>query len=182
SLPAGTTILLPLVLHITQQPCNFRPLPAHYTGSSGSVSLEDISSLIRAIPIPEVQTGPGPCLETAYLLQERAADAGLELQVIGGLLRTGRDDLLFHAWNLIPLTGIPIDAVLFQTDSLRGIGHCPTDIIPLWSYEYTDGHEVSVYYPQQNINLDVAIEASFADPDFIEGLLKLFPMRLRTDQ
>ena len=76
---------------------------------------------------------------------------------------------------------MPIDAALFQTDSLRGIGHCPTDIIPLWNYEYTDGHEVSVYYPQQNIDLDVSIQASFADPDFIEELLKLFPMCLMTD-
>ena len=180
-LPAGATVILPLILHISQQPYNFRPLPAHYPTLSGSVSLEDISSSIRAIPIPEVQNGPGPCLEIAYLLQELAADTGLELQIIGGLVRTGKNDLLFHAWNIIPGTGMPIDAVLFQTDSLRGIGHCPTDIIPLWNYEYTDGHEVSVFYPQQNIDLNVSIQASFADPDFIAGLLKLFPICLMTD-
>jgi hypothetical protein len=180
-LPAGASIVLPLILHITQQPYSFRPLPVLYPTLSGSVNLEEISSLIRAIPIPETETGPGPCLEIAYLLQDRAADAGFELQIIGGLLRAGTDDLLFHAWNLIPQTGIPIDAVLFQTDSLRGIGHCPTDIIPLWSYEYTDGHEVSVFYPQQNINLDVSIQASFADPVFVEGLLKLFPICMITN-
>ncbi len=181
-LPAGTAIVLPLILHVTQQPYSFRPLPAHYPALSGSVNLEDISSLIRAIPIPETQIGPGPCLEIAYLLQDRAADAGIELQIIGGLLKTGTDNLLFHAWNLVPRTGMPIDALLFHADSLRGIGHCPTDIIPLWSYEYTDGHEVSVFYPQQNIDLDVSIQASFADPVFVEGLLKLFPECLMTEQ
>ncbi len=180
-LPAGTTVVLPLVLHVTQQPYSFRPLPAQYPALSGSVDLEDISSIIRAIPIPETENGPGPCLEIAYILQDRAAEAGLELHVAGGLLRTGTDDLLFHAWNLIPRTGMPIDAVLFQADSLRGMGHCPTDIIPLWSYEHTDGHEVSVFYPQQDINLDVSIRASFADPDFIAGLLNLFPKCLITD-
>ncbi len=181
-LPAGASIVLPLILHVTQQPYNFRPLPELYPTLSGSVSLEDISSLARAITIPETQTGPGPCLEIAYILQDRAAQAGLELQIIGGLLRTGRDELLFHAWNLIPRTGMPIDAILFHADSLRGIGHCPTDIIPLWNYEYTDGHEVSVFYPQQDIDLNVSIQASFADPVFIEGLLQLFPICLRTNQ
>ena len=180
-LPARTTIVLPMILHVIQQPYSFRPLRAHYPTLSGSVDLEVISSLIRAIPIPETETGPGPCLEIAYLLKDRAADIGFELQVTGGLLRAGTDKLLFHAWNLIPRTGIPIDALLFHADSLRGIGHCPTDIIPLWSYEYTDGHEVSVFYPQQNINLDVSIQASFADPDFIIGLLNLFPKCMLTD-
>ena len=180
-LPAGASIVLPLILHISQQPYNFRPLPAYYPVLPDSLSLEDISCIIRSIPIPETEAGPGPCLEIAYLLQDRAANAGLELHVAGGLLRTGRNDLLFHAWNLIPRTGMPIDAVLFHTDSLRGIGHCPTDIIPLWSYEYTDGHEVSVFDPQQNINLDVSIHASFADPDFIAGLLNLFPICMITD-
>ncbi|NOQ21477.1 MAG: hypothetical protein GQ565_02345 [Candidatus Aegiribacteria sp.] len=179
-LPSRTTLVLPLILHITQHPYNFRPLPAHYPGIAGSVSLEDISSLIRSIPMPETETGPGPCLEIAYLLRDRAADAGLELHITGGLLRTGTDSLLFHAWNQIPVNGMPIDAALFFADSLRGIGHCPTDIIPLWNYEYTDGHEVSVFYPQQNINLDISMQAAFADPDFIERLLKLFPMCLIT--
>ena len=180
-LPAGATVILPQILHISQQPYNFRPLPADYPVSSGSLSLMEISSIIRAIQIPDSEIGPGPCLEVAYLLQNRAADEGLELQITGGLIRSGTDSLLFHAWNIIPGTGMPIDAVLFQTDSLRGIGHCPTDIIPLWNYEYTDGHEVSVYYAQQNIDLDVSIQASFADPDFIAGLLKLFPKCLMTD-
>ena len=175
------TIPLPMILHVIQQPYSFRPLRAYYPTLSGSVDLEEISSLIRGIPIPETETGPGPCLEIAYLLKDRAADIGFELQITGGLLRAGTDNLFFHAWNLIPGTGLPIDALLFHADSLRGIGHCPTDIIPLWSYEYTDGHEVSVFYPQQNINLDVSIQASFADPDFITGLLNLFPKCMITD-
>lgn len=181
-LPGGTSIVLPLILHVTQRPYSFRPLPVLYPTLSGSVNLEDISSMIRTIPIPETKIGPGPCLETAYLLRDRAAEAGLELHVAGGLLRTGADDLLFHAWNLIPRTGMPIDALLFHADSLRGIGHCPTDIIPLWSYEHTDGHEVSVFYPQQNVDLDVSIRASLADPVFIEELLQLFPICLITNQ
>ncbi len=180
-LPSRTTVVLPLILHITQQPYTFRPLPANYPTLSGSVSLEGISSLIRTIPIPETENAPGPCLEIAYLLKERAADTGLELHVTGGLLRTNTDSLLFHAWNQIPETGMPIDAVLSHTDSLRGIGHCSSDLIPLWNFEFTDGHEVSVFYPQQNINLDISMQASFADPDFIAGLLKLFPMCLITN-
>ena len=180
-LPAGAVIVLPLILHVAQQPYSFRPLPAYFPCIHGSVSLEDISSFLRAIQIPETQTGPGPCLTVAYLVEEEAAETGLHFQITGGLLRTGTDSLLFHAWNHLGGTGIPVDAVLFHTDSLRGIGHCPTDIIPLWNYEYTDGHEVSVYYPQQNINLDVSIHASFADPDFITGLLNIFPICMITD-
>ncbi len=177
-LPSRATVVLPLILHITQQPYNFRPLPEQYPGISGSISLEDISSFIRTIQIPETETGPGPCLDIAYLLQDIAADAGLELHITGGLLIAGEDSLLFHAWNQVAGTGIPIDAVLFHTDSLRGIGHCSTDIIPLWNFEHTDGHEVSVFYPQQDIQLDISMQASFADPDFIAGLLKLFPISL----
>jgi len=177
-LPSRTTVILPLILHITQQPYSFRPLPEYYPCIHGSVSLEDISTFIRAIQIPETETDPGPCLKVAYLLEEEAAETGLHLQITGGLLRIGTDSLLFHAWNHLGGTGIPIDAVLFHSDSLRGIGHCPTDIIPLWNFDYTDGHEVSVFYPQQDIILDVSMQASFADPDFIEGLLKLFPMCL----
>ncbi len=177
-LPPRTTVVLPLILHISQQPYNFRPLPTRYPGISDSVSLEDISSLIRTIPIPETETGPGPCLEIAYLLRDRAADAGLELIITGGLLRIGPDSLLFHAWNQVPVSGMPIDVTLFHSDSLRGIGHCSSDFIPLWNFEHTDGHEVSVFYPQQNIYLDISMQASYADPDFIAGLLKLFPMVL----
>ena len=180
-LPSRTTIVLPLILHITQQPYSFRPLPAVYPTISGSVTLEDISSLIRTIPMPETEIGPGPCLETAYLLRDKAEEAGFELQIVGGLIRTGTNSLLFHAWNHLPETGIPIDAVLFNQDSLRGIGHCPTDFIPLWNFEYTNGHEVSIFYPQQNIQLDISMQASFADPDFVAGLLKLFPMCLITE-
>ena len=177
-LPSQTTVVLPLILRIRQQPYSFRPLPLYYPDIYGSVSLRDISSLIRTIHVPETETGPGPCLEIAYLLQDSAKEADLELQIIGGLFRTGSDSLLFHAWNLIPGTGIPIDAVLFKADSLRGIGHCPADIIPLWDFEYTDGHEVSIFYPQQNIQLDISMHASFADPYLITGLLKFFPMCL----
>jgi hypothetical protein len=177
-LPSRTTVVLPLILHIRQQPYSFRPLPEQYSGIFGPVYLKDISSLIREIQVPETESGPGPCLEIAYLLQDSAKKAGLELQIIGGLFRTGSDNLLFHAWNLVPETGIPIDAVLFQADSLRGIGHCPADIIPLWDFERTDGHEVSVFYPQQNIQLDISMQAFFADPYLINELLKLFPMCL----
>ena len=64
-LPAGVTLVLPLILHISQQPYDFRPLPVSYPTLSDSLNLEDIASLTRAIPIPEVQSGPGPCLEIA---------------------------------------------------------------------------------------------------------------------
>ncbi len=175
-IPPGTTVTLPLILHIKQEPFTFRPLSPIYQGLYSSVSLADISYLVRAIDLPEIEIGPGPCLETAYILRDRAAESDVELQIIGGLLRNGDDSLLFHAWNALTDTGMPLDAGLFHSDSLRGIGHCPTDIIPLWDFEHTDGHEVSIFYPQQNIQLDISMQASFADPDLIAGILKLFPM------
>ena len=177
-LPSRTTVVLPLILHITQQPYSFRPLQPSYQSMYGSISLEEISSLLRTIRIPVTETGPGPCLETAYHLKETAAQSGLEFQVTGGLLRSGADSLLFHAWNLVPGIGIPIDAVLFSVDSLRGIGHCPTDLIPLWNFEYTDGHEVSIFYPNRDVQLTVSMRASYGNPDIIEGLLNFFPLCL----
>jgi len=175
-LPPETTIILPLILHIKQQPYTFRPLPSVYQGMHTSMSLDDISYLIRDVQIPEMDTGPGPCLEVAYMLRDRAAESGFELQIIGGLLRVGPDSLLFHAWNLLPESGMPIDAALFHADSLRGIGHCPTDVIPLWNFEQTDGHEVSVFYPQQDAQLTVSMQASYADQDMISRLLKFVPI------
>lgn len=172
SLPGRTEISLPLVLHITQHPYTFRPF---FSLLNSNIALEDISSFIRSLPVPGMTRNPGPCLETAYLLKQESTGIELELQVVGGLLRTGSDSLLFHAWNLVSSNGMPIDAVLFQVDSLRGIGHCSTDMIPLWNYERTDGHEVSIYYPEQDAELRVAMKASFADPDRIMWILNLIP-------
>jgi hypothetical protein len=178
SLKSGTSVTLPLILHICQQPYTFRPLPASFQGTEGTVRLERIAAVIRAIQIPETDDGPGPCLEIAFELKDRAIESDLELQVTGGLLRTGGDTLLFHAWNLMTDTGTPVDATLFHADSMRGIGHCPSDIIPLWNFEPADGHEISIFYPQQDIQLEISMQASFADLRLIYGLLTLFPFSL----
>ncbi len=179
-IPQGTTVVLPLILHITQQPYTFRPLLPSYQSTLGSVSLEEISSLLRTIRIPVTESGPGPCLETAYDLKDEATQSGFRFQIVGGLLRSGADSLLFHAWNLVPEIGMPVDAVLFSADSMRGIGHCPTDLLPLWNLEYANGHEVSIFYPNPDVQLTVSMHASYGDPDIIEELLNLFPLRLFT--
>jgi hypothetical protein len=99
----------------------------------------------------------------------------IHLQVTGGLLRTGGDSLLFHAWDLHEETGIPMDVSLFQSDSMRGIAHCPTDIIPLWDLEAVDGHEVSVFYHDPSAQLSVSMSAAFGDADILAVIKDIFP-------
>ena len=74
----------------------------------------------------------------------------------------------------------PVDALLFHADSLRGIGHYPTDIIPLWDFGPTDGHEVSIFYPQQEVLLAVSMKASYGDQRIIEVILELLPVNIVT--
>ncbi len=170
TLPGKTTIMLPIVLHITQNPYTFRPFSSFSPGME--TAIEDLTSLIRSLPIPTITDNQGPCLEMADMLRERSEEIGLDLQTVGGLVRIGSDSLLFHAWNLVSINGLPIDALLFLTDSLRGIGHCPTDLIPLWNYEYTNGHEVSVYYRQQDVELSVSMEVLFTSPESVMWILE----------
>lgn len=171
TLPADTKIILPLVLHITQTPYTFRPFS---TASPGmNIPLEDLASLIRSISVPATTNNQGPCLEMANMLRERSSEIGLDLQTVGGLVRIGTDSILFHAWNLVSINGLPIDALLFLTDSLRGIGHCPTDLIPLWNYDYTNGHEVSVFYRNPDAELSVSMKAILTSPESVMWILEI---------
>ena len=170
-LPEKTEIILPLVFHITQSPYTFRPFSSASPGMD--IPFEDLTLLIRSLPIPTTTDNQGPCLEISNMLRERSVEIGLDLQTVGGLVRIGSDSLLFHAWNMVNNNGLPIDALLFLTDSLRGIGHCPTDLIPLWNYEYTNGHEVSVYYRNQDAELSVSMEASFTSPESVMWILEI---------
>ncbi|MBD3276794.1 MAG: hypothetical protein GF388_00690 [Candidatus Aegiribacteria sp.] len=176
-LPAGTSVVLPLVLHIRQRPHSFRPLPKRFEGSRGPVSLEEIARMLRSISVPESENGPGPCLEVAMRAESLGSLMGLDLTVTGGLLRSG-GNLDFHAWNTVSGTGIPLDAVMFQSDSMRGIGHCPTDFIPLWNLEDTEGHELSVYYPGSELQVSIQISVSYANAELINGLMNVFPLSL----
>ncbi len=170
TLPGRTRIVLPIVLRITQTPYTFRPFSTISPGME--IEIGDIASLIRSLPISVITDNQGPCLEIADMLRERGEEIGLDLQIVGGLVRIGSDSLLFHAWNLVSINGLPIDALLFLTDSLRGIGHCPTDLIPLWNYEYTNGHEVSIYYRQDDVELSVSMEVSFTSTESVMWILE----------
>ena len=171
TLPGKTRIILPLVLHITQNPYTFRPFSNTYLNMD--IPFEDLASLIRSLPAPAATDDQGPCLEMANMLRERSSEIGLDLQTVGGLVRIGTDSILFHAWNLVSINGLPIDALLFLTDSLRGIGHCPTDLIPLWNYDYTNGHEVSIFYRNQDAELRVSMEALFTSPESVMWILEI---------
>ncbi len=171
----GATAVLPLLLHIRQEPYTYRPLSGEDTTLFGGVGLEGLAAMIRSIEVPLSEDGPGPCLELALALRDSAADEGLALIVTGGLVRAPGDTLLFHAWNCIQDGSLPIDVSLFHADSLRGIAHCPTDMIPLWSLETTDGHEVSAFYSQSDVELTLSMTAVFAEPGTTAAMLDLIP-------
>lgn len=176
-LPGNTSVVLPLVLHIRQIPHTFRPLPVYFEGERGSVSLAEIARLLRSINVPVSENGPGPCLEAAMQAESLGGLMGLDITVTGGLLRSD-GNLHFHAWNTISGTGIPIDVVMFHSDSMRGIGHCPTDLLPLWNLEDTKGHELSLYYPGREREISLNISVSYADAEFLDALMNVFPMSI----
>lgn len=161
SLLPGDTLKSILLVRLKQYPYSFRPLPA--TGFP--FRWGDLAKLISLeLTVPSDIYGNGPCLELAKQARILAADMGIEFEVVGGVV--SRDDSLsFHAWNLIVFEGlrIPFEPTLFHLDSLRAIGHSSTDIIPLWDLLSTDGHELSVYYAQQNETdgLEISLEAAF---------------------
>ncbi len=165
-------VLLPLIIRLRQTPFTFRPLNDTLFGTE---DIGSIAAIMRSIPVPDSVSGPGPCLGLARALRDSLDSMGISVQVTGGLLRTGGDSLLFHAWDLQEDTGIPMDVSLFQSDSMRGIAHCPTDIIPLWDLEAVDGHEVSVFYHDPDARLAISMRAAFADPDLLAAVEGLFP-------
>ncbi|OPL20093.1 MAG: hypothetical protein AVO35_01160 [Candidatus Aegiribacteria sp. MLS_C] len=176
-LEPGSTAVLPLVLRIVQVPFTYRPIGSDLESRMGEDGLDGIAGMMRSIQVPEEPEGPGPCLGLAMALRDSAAAGGVALSVTGGLLREPGDTLVFHAWNLLLPDMLPLDVSLFHVDSMRGIAHCPTDVIPLWDLESTEGHEVSAYFSEPDGNLSVSMEASFLHRS-VESLFEVFPLSL----
>ncbi len=166
-LPPGETAVLPVVVRVVQTPHTFRPLPEVL----GGVPLRMMADLLEALEVPVEFEGSGPCLEMSTELAGQLSELGLEASVEGGLVRRG-DSLVFHAWDIVTNAdgGIPLDPLLWKSDSMRAVGHCPTDVIPLWDLGPTDGHELSVFYPGQEARLAISLEA-FLCPIDPESLL-----------
>lgn len=173
-LPPGGRAVMPLLLRVRQEPYTFRPLSPLREGTD----LRALSAHALSLQLAESDSTPGPCLDAAFAMKEWAEMSGTGLSVTGGLIRTQENGLLFHAWNHTSSEGIPLDVSLLQRDSLRGICHCPTDLIPLWDLEGTGGHEVSAFYSQPDADISVSMEAAFADRPLIEQLLRTFPLCL----
>lgn len=166
-LEPGETVELPLMLHIGQSPHTFRPLP----GDLGRGRFETIVTIAEGIGMPDSFTGTGPCLDMALEFEESAGARGIRAGVEGGLVRRG-DSLVFHAWNVLldGIPGLPVDPLLFRTDSLRAVGHCPCDVVPLWDLGAAGGHELSVFHPGRAADIGITLSAAFCGADR-EGLL-----------
>jgi hypothetical protein len=165
-LDPGVSRELTVMIRLRQRPYTFRPIP----DPIGDTPLDEIAALLGGTTVPTDWSGTGPCLDMAFDFSERAALLGLDAGVEGGLVRRG-DSLVFHAWNLLleGVPGMPLDPLMFQTDSLRAIGHCPSDVIPVWDLGSTGGHELSACYPGQEAELEITLQARFAplDPESI---------------
>jgi hypothetical protein len=158
SLPVGAAQSFYTVVSVRQVPGSYRPLP----DSVGQLGLHELLAEAEAASGADGGEGFGPCLSMARELRARLAGR-LSTSVVGGLVRRG-DSLVFHAWNLVeegPLAGMPVDPLLLSRDSLRGIGHCPTDLIPLWDLMETGGNELSVICPAGASRLRLSMEALF---------------------
>lgn len=169
-----STVNIPLILHLRQVPHTFRPIEDLL--ADDGISLRQVVQAIRSIPVVESPGSGGPCLRAAMDLAAMLHTMGSEAEVTGGLLRPSPDSLVFHAWNTLSGSGLPMDAVLFAVDSLRGIGHLPTDMIPLWDLGATGGHEVSVYFTGSPEGLEVGMNADFLDMALLTGVLAAVPL------
>lgn len=149
----GDTATLTISLALLQRPGTARPLP----GAISDEALERISSIIRNMPVPEAL--PGPCVPMSQELARQAAAHGIDMSLVGGVLVDG-SELVFHAWAETG-SGIRVDPLLFISDSLLATGHCPTDVIPLWKLDSTDGYELTILYDSRNYLLSGDMTASF---------------------
>jgi hypothetical protein len=173
-LPAGTSVSLPVFLHLEQEPYTYRPLQSD---QFDALELDSLMSIMFSLVPQEDSGGNGPCLGLASDLRDSLEKRGLSVTVTGGLVRVPGDSLLFHAWNHMESSGIPLDASLFHADSMRSIAHCPTDMIPLWNLDSVDGHEVSAYYRQPEAELQVSMRAFFADEELLDVIRSTIPGR-----
>lgn len=161
-LAPGETVELPVMMHIVQSPHTFRPLP----GDLGTGRFDAIVRIAAGIGMPDSFTGTGPCLDMALEFMREAGMEGIPAGVEGGLVRRG-DSLVFHAWNVLleGIPGLPVDPLLFRTDSLRAIGHCPCDVIPLWDLGAAGGHELSVFHDGRDADIGISLSAGFSGAD-----------------
>ena len=135
----GETITLTLGLRILQQPGTMRPIPE----TVDEEELNWLSEAMRNLPVPEVL--PGPCVPMCQEMVRLGRENGVTLTTTGGVIL---DDgqCIFHAWNVLEGTGVRIDPLLFKTDSLLAVAHNPTDVIPLWELDSTDGYELTLLF------------------------------------
>jgi hypothetical protein len=157
SLPPGGMITRNTVVRITQRPFTFRPIDPVLTDSV----LADM--VLLAGQVEGTRDDPGPCLEMSRELVRRAGRNRLPMHVEGGLVFRG-DSLVFHAWAVLDtlIPGLPVDPLLYRSDSMMAVGHCPADMIPLWNLDVTEGCELSALFSGAGTNLEMSMRAYFA--------------------
>ncbi len=157
SLPPGGVITRTIVVRITQRPFTFRPIDCVLTDSV-------LAGMVRlAGQVEGTRDDPGPCLEMSRELARRAGRNRLPMHVEGGLVFRG-DSLVFHAWAVLDtlIPGLPVDPLLLRSDSMMAVGHCPTDMIPLWNLDFTEGCELSALFSGAGTDLEITMRAYFA--------------------
>lgn len=158
SLQPGERVERTIRIRLIQRPHTFRPI-------DGFLDDGILADLVRwAREARGTRSDPGPCLEMSRDLVERASGMGIPMRLTGGLMQRG-DSLVFHAWAVLDtiVPGLPIDPLLMRTDSMMAVGHCPTDMIPLWRLEYTDGCELSALYSGRNSILEMNMRAYYSE-------------------
>ena len=135
----GETITLAMGLRILQQPGTMRPIPETVQEDE----LKWLSDTMRNLPVPDVL--PGPCVPMCQEMARLGRENGVTLTTTGGVI-IDNGQCVFHAWNTLQGTGIRIDPLLFKTDSLLAVAHNPTDVIPLWELDSTDGYELTLLF------------------------------------
>lgn len=152
-IPPNEKIELSLTINIYQEPFTMRPISQTLPDST----LNWLTDKIRNMAIPDIL--PGPCIPMSKELQRLAAEQNISLRIEGGLV-LDTEGFIFHGWNVIDDLEIRIDPLLFKEDSLLGIAHNPTDIIPLWNLETTDGYELNILYKNSDYNLNASMEVT----------------------
>jgi hypothetical protein len=150
----GETITLAIGLRILQQPGTMRPIPETVQEDE----LQWLSETMRNLRVPDVL--PGPCVPMCQEMARLGRENGMELTTTGGVI-IDRDECIFHAWNELAGTGIRIDPLLFKTDSLLAVAHNPTDVIPLWELDPTDGYELTLLFDNSLYLLQGEVTARF---------------------
>ncbi len=158
SLAPGETAVMNIRMELRQRPHTFRPIREALSDSI----LNEILGMARRVE--GTRSAPGPCLEMSLALARQVAGNGIPIHVAGGLVQRG-DSLVFHAWTVLDsiVPGLPVDPLLLRTDSLMAVGHCPSDMIPLWNLDYTDGCELSALYTGLDSNLEMSMRAYFTE-------------------